>query len=356
MKRVFSERDVRQRIANGEDPSAVPDGAVVTPSARDAIRAWRNEGGGVVKTKQAAAATQAAAPAGAVSSDGVFRWRPGQDPADAAAIQSFYTDTPIVSLRRRMAASAFNLWQRGWFDGGLNRIIVRVGDTLALSLREMSSASMVNADEIRLVGISGRPLDGVDQPSHCLAPLLGVFRAQHEARVILFATPPHATAMAMAKVRPPACALAQAEVVVGQVGLAQSVLPDSVDGGSVLGELSRRHMAILVPYQGVLAWGSHLDEALIRLEQTENLCRTLSLAAPLGGQVEPMPGSTVKALLEKRRQLGLSDPRMDLKECELCDSGEFQPGVVCKSPAADVAGAETLIQELTDAVMNKLKA
>lgn len=254
-----------------------------------------------------------------------------------------------------MAACAFNLWQRGWFDGGLNRVIIRVGDTLVLSLREMASASMVNADEVGLVQLSGRPIDGVESPSHCLAPLLGAFRHQPEARVVLFATPPYATAMAMAKVRPPACALAQAEVIVGQVGLASGLLPDSADGASVLGELSRQHMAILIPYQGVLVWGAHLGEALIRLEQTENLCRSLALAAPLGGQVEPMPGSTVKALLEKRRQLGFSDPRMNLKECELCDSGEFQPGVVCSTPSPDIAQAELLVQQLTDAVMQKLK-
>lgn len=368
MKRVYTERDVRRRIAGGEDPSRIPDGAVVTPSARDAIRAWQSTARESAPAKRAPVAVQSgggkteSTPAaesfpstGALAEDGVFRWRPGQDPADSAAVRSFYVDSAIVALRRRMAASAFNLWQRGWFDGGLNQILVRVGDTLALTLRELSSASMIDADKIRLTRISGRAVEGVDEPSHCLESLLGVFRAQHAARVVLFATPPHATALAVAKVRPPACALAQAEVVVGQVGLAESLLPDSPDGAAVLGDLCLRHMAVLLPYQGVVTWGASIEEALIRLEQTENLCRTLSLAAPVGGQFEPMPGSTVRMLLEKRRQLGFADPRLDLKECELCDSGEFLPGVVCRPSAANSSAAESLVQELTDAVMKQLR-
>jgi L-fuculose-phosphate aldolase len=66
-------------------------------------------------------------------------------------------------------------------------------------------------------------------------------------------------------------------------------------------------------------------------------------------------------LLRIKQGLGIPDPRIGLKECELCDNNEWRPGVSCAVQNAEANGAapnaeaEALVQTITDQILSRAK-
>ena len=90
---------------------------------------------------------------------------------------------------------------------------------------------------------------------------------------------------------------------------------------------------------GVIVWGKDVEDAYWKMENTDSYCKTVWIASQLGGGLHTFGPDKLKDLIEIRQSLGMPDTRADLKECELCDNGDFRPGVVCAAPADAPAGA-----------------
>ena len=84
----------------------------------------------------------------------------------------------------------------------------------------------------------------------------------------------------------------------------------------------------------------------------------------IGGGLHRFSGRHARELIDIRQKLGMPDPRAGLKECELCDSADFRPGVVCATPAAPAAASsaapdpqiEAIVQAVTEQILKQLKA
>jgi L-fuculose-phosphate aldolase len=85
------------------------------------------------------------------------------------------------------------------------------------------------------------------------------------------------------------------------------------------------------------------------------------VAAQLGRPANTFTGPQMQELLKIKQSLGFVDPRYGLKECELCDNGDWRPGVACQAPAPGepVAGldpeAEAAVKAITDQILARLK-
>jgi L-fuculose-phosphate aldolase len=111
---------------------------------------------------------------------------------------------------------------------------------------------------------------------------------------------------------------------------------------------------------GVVAWShNNVEDAYFKMEILEAYCRTVLVAHQLGKPVNTMTAAQLQDLLKIKQSLGIPDPRIGLKECELCDNDEWRPGVTCATPhvgAGDAvprdSDAESLIQAITEQIMN----
>ena len=68
----------------------------------------------------------------------------------------------------------------------------------------------------------------------------------------------------------------------------------------------------------------------------------------------------MKEILNIKKSLGYVDPRFGMKECELCDSGDWRPGATCAVPShvegsgpAPDPEAEKIVQAITDQILAK---
>ena len=130
--------------------------------------------------------------------------------------------------------------------------------------------------------------------------------------------------------------------------------------GKLVADLVDKHNTILMANHGVVSWShNNLEDAYFKMEILEAYCRTVLVASQLGKPANTMTPAQLQDLLKIKQSLGIPDPRIGLKECELCDNNDWRPGVTCAIPSIPSGNghvspdpeAEALVQAITDRIM-----
>ena len=358
MKQVITARDIDEMLANGS--TEIPANAILTPSAKDRLR-------GTALTTQSATAAPVAAPEPVIP-DYEYRWVSGNDPKTPQQIQAFFLSPEIEILKQRMCDMGRRMWDRGYTDGNGGNLTIRVGDNLVLCTPTLISKGFMKPEDMCLVDMDGVQLAGrLKRTSECMTHL-AVMKAQPKAKSCCHAHPPHATAFAVAKVQPPTCLIPEAEVFLGEIGMAEYQTPGTPENAKVVGEAAVDHMSVLMLNHGVITWGKDIEDAYWKMENTDAYCQTVWMASQLGKELTPISGGQAKQLITLRASLGMDDKRAEWKECELCDNSEFRPGFIsydkkpdCGCPLPDAsndaplnADAEQLVKTITDQLVQQL--
>ncbi|HTL68909.1 MAG TPA: class II aldolase/adducin family protein [Lacunisphaera sp.] len=356
MPTVITARDAEELLRHGETP---PPGAVLTPSARDVLAG---------RLKPAMHSTPSSAPAAPPSRPGAtgtwrtpdfeFKWQPGTDPRTPAEIARFFSTPAIAELKERMCDIGRRLWQREYTDGNGGNITIRVGDNLALCTPTLICKGFMKPEDLCLVDLDGRQLAGTRVRTSEALTHFGIMKRQPAAKACVHAHPPHATAFAIANVDIPSCLIPEAEVFLGRIGVAQYRTPGTPANADEVGTVGRDHQAVLMQNHGVIVWGKDVEDAYWKIENLDSYCRTVWIAAGLGGGLHRFTGGQAKELIDLRQKLGMPDPRAGLRECELCDSAEFRPGAAGAAPARPAPPAdpevEALVRQITDQIVQAL--
>jgi L-fuculose-phosphate aldolase len=358
MPKVITAREAEELLRKGEQP---PAGSILTPSARDVL------GGGSLKSSfKGTGAAPAPAKKSAAPSvpDYEFRWQPGSDPKTPAEIERFFHSPAIQVLKERICDMGRRLWQRDYTDGNGGNITIRVGDNLALCTPTLICKGFMTPADMCLVDLDGNQLAGTRVRTSEAKTHFGIMKRQPAAKSCVHAHPPHATAFAIANVDIPSCLIPEAEVFLGKIGVAEYKTPGTPANADEVGEVGKTHQAVLMQNHGVICWGKDVEDAYWKMENIDSYCRTVWIAAGLGGGLHRFSGKHAKELIDLRQKLGMPDPRANLKECELCDSAEFRPGAVCQSPAAPAGGGdsaqpdpqiEAIVRAVTEQILKQLK-
>jgi L-fuculose-phosphate aldolase len=380
MKRIVTDKDLRAAAAAGADMASLVAGSLLTPGAQDAlleINFARRPPAPAKPDPLSAAVSERRTPAGVPIAIGshpelpnqAYEWKPGSDPKTSAEMQKFFSSPPMATLKQKMVEIGQRVWRQGYVDGNGGNITVRVGDNLVLCTPTLVSKGFMSIEDICLVDLDGHQVAGSRPRTSEVNTHLAILKAEPAARACVHAHPPHATAFAVASVRPPTCLIPEPEVFLGEIGLAEYQTPGTPENAQAVGALAPKHQAILMENHGVIVWGKDLEDAYWKMENTDAYCRIVWIASHLGRPLKQYSQQKLKELIAIRQKLGMPDARGDLKECELCDNDEFRPGVVCMippvpaascgcsqtspSPAFDPA-AEVIVRQITDQLLTKL--
>ena len=358
-KNVFTAADIEALLKAGKSAADIPAGAVLTPSAKDVLR----DGLGPVRAGKSAVRPAPAAP---ILPDFEYHWTPGKDAKTPAEIEAFFHSPEIVAIKHRMVDIGQRMWAREYTDGNGGNLTVRVGDNLVLCTPTLVSKGFMTIEHMCLVDMEGVQLAGTyKRTSECMTHL-AIMKRQPKAKACCHAHPPHGTAFAVAGVQPPTCMIPEAEVFLGQIGMAEYRTPGTPANAEVVGNAAVEHMAVLMVNHGVITWGKDIEDAYWKMENVESYCKTVWVASQLnGGSLKTITGGQAKELIALRKSLGMDDKRAAWTDCQLCDNGEFRPGTVCQIGGGQDAGgaargtldpeAEKLVQALTDQILAALK-
>jgi len=360
MKKVLTAKDVEALLKSGKGPGCIPEGVLLTPSAKDVLKAAAD------RTQRNARASVAGTPsAEPIVPDYEFKWTPGGDPKTPGEIAAFFNSPEIEVLKERMCEMGRRMWAKDYTDGNGGNLTIRVGDNLVLCTPTLISKGFMSPEKMCLVDMEGKQLaGGYKRTSECMTHL-AIMKRQPKAKACCHAHPPNATAFAVAGVQPPTCMIPEAEVFLGQIGLAQYQTPGTPANAKVVGDAAVDHMSVLMLNHGVITWGKDIEDAYWKMENTDAYCKTVLLATQLKGtDLLTITGGQAKELIKLRGSLGMEDKRADWKECELCDNSEFRPGVVCQIPDITGAGsgagldddAESVVKAVTDQILKQLNS
>ena len=370
MAKVITAREAEELFRKGEQP---PAGAILTPSARDVFYSRASL---ILAKPSAAAGRNGGTPGnghGAAKKsepsvpDYEFKWKPGSDPKTPAEIEKFFRSPAIEAVKQRICEMGQRLWQKDYTDGNGGNITVRVGDNLVLCTPTLICKGFMKTEDMALIDLDGKQLAGSRKRTSEAMTHLGIMKRQPAAKACVHAHPPHATAFAIANVQIPSCLIPEAEVFLGKIGVAKYQTPGTPANADEVGEVGKDHQAVLMQNHGVIVWGKDVEDAYWKMENIDSYCRTIWIAAGLGGGLHRFTGGQAKELIDLRQKLGMPDPRAGLKECELCDSADFRPGVVCAVPASESASdgngthespdpqIEAVVQKITELILKQLK-
>ncbi|ACB74583.1 class II aldolase/adducin family protein [Opitutus terrae] len=396
MPQVLTAREVQDLVRAGQP---VPEGALLTPSARDFLEDHKRTArgssrpapvAGFVEPRSAPSTTGSSRPATAAltvvpaaglstlnsqlstssapaTPDYEFRWTPGSDPKTPAEIERFFRSEPIEILKRRICDIGRRLWLKDYTDGNGGNITIRVGDNLALCTPTLICKGFMTPEDMCLVDLDGNQLAGTRVRTSEAKTHFGIMKRQPAAKACVHAHPPHATAFAISNAKIPSALIPEAEVFLGRIGIAQYETPGTPANAEEVGRVGVDHQAVLMQNHGVIVWGKDVEDAYWKMENIDAYCRTIAIAAGLGTGLHRFGPDKLKDLIALRQKLGMPDPRANLKEAELCDdNSEFRPAVVCQTPAGSLAApagnepaanpeVEALVQRLTEEILRQLQ-
>lgn len=358
MKQVISVRDLEEMVRSGRDVRSVPADALLTPSARDFLRDL--EGNGLYKAGNGSAGTPRPTTA-KISAK-----------SSKAELDAYFATAEIQQLKGEICEVGKRLWHRAYVDGNGGNIAVRVGEDIALCTPTLVSKGFMKSEDMCLVDLSGNQFCGNKKRTSEILMHLEIMKRQPRAVATVHCHPPHATAFAVAGVEPPSCMIPEIEVFIGRVPIAPYRTPGTPEMGKLVADLVEQHNTVLMGNHGAVSW-SHVsvEDAYFKMEILEAYCRTVWVASQLGAPLKTFTPQQLQDLLKIKQTLGIPDPRIGLKECELCDNNEWRPGVSCATPAREdrpsqgfgPAGArpttpdsqaEAIVQQITDMVMERM--
>lgn len=356
MPAVITAKEIEAIIAKGGDPKSYPADAVLTPSAKDALRDYANARRAPFETSATTSfagnslATTTTAPVTPLNSK-----------SPKADLEAFFSSPYCHALKEQICEMGHRLWKRAYVDGNGGNMAIRIGDDIAICTPTLVSKGSLKPSDMCLVDFEGNQLCGTKKRTSEILMHLQIMKRQPQAVATCHCHPPYATAFAVVGQAPPTCMLPEYEVFCS-VGVAPYRTPGSPDMGKLVADLTDQYNTILMANHGVVTWShNNIEEAYWRMEIIEAYCRTIVVAGQLGKPIQTFTGPQMQDILNIKKSLGFVDPRYNMKECELCDTGDWRPGATCALPAKETPTvgldpqAEEMVKMITDQLMAQMK-
>ena len=341
MRPIISAKDIEELMRNGGDPNSLPEGAVLTPSARDLLRGLDTRSNRkIVRSSVRRASTE-----GTVNET-----------------ERFFHSAELQGFKEQICDIGRRLWQRAYVDGNGGNLSIRVSDHLVLCTPTLVSKGFMKPEDLCLVDLEGNQKAGSKKRTSEILMHLQIMKAQPKAKAVCHCHPPHATAFAVAGVEPPTCMIPEIEVFIGKVPIAPYLTPGTPEMGAKVAELVDQHNTVLMANHGVVSWSHNLEDTYFKMEILEAYCRTIVVAAQLSPDLRTFSTEHLQDLLKIKKTMDIPDSRFGLKECELCDNDGWRPGVTCDVSPENAAesssdpDAEAIVQAITDQIMSRMKS
>lgn len=285
-------------------------------------------------------------------------------------------------IKQEICAIGDRLYKKGFAAANDGNISYRVGDKEVVCTPTQICKGFMKPDDLCTVDMQGNQISGRRKRTSEIMLHLAIMKERPEIKAVVHCHPPHATAFGIAREPVPQCILPEVEVFLGDVPITKYATPGGQEFASTILPFVHKTNIIILANHGTVSYGDTLERAYWWTEILDAYCRILLLARSLG-RVNYFTEPEARALLDLKQQLGMQDPRLEAKNCDICandvfrDSWRasgvhqeaFQPPSFCRSGgnpgsgnpasgngAATTPDQEALIQLVTDRVLAALES
>ena len=288
----------------------------------------------------------------------------------------------LHKIKQEICEIGDRLYKKGFAAANDGNISFRISENEVVCTPTLCSKGFLKPDDLCTVDMEGKQLTGRKKRTSEVMLHLAIMKARSEIKSVVHCHPPHATAFGIAREPIPQCVLPEVEIFLGDVPITKYEIPGGQAFADTILPFIHKSNVIILANHGTVSFGETVEKAYWWTEVLDAYCRMLMLARSLG-RVNYFTEPEAKALLDLKTQWGYSDPRAEMKNCELCANDVFrtswkETGVEPKAfqapvykPAAPAATAsngqaasagqtppdmEALVQAITDRVLEALKA
>lgn len=209
------------------------------------------------------------------------------------------TQRTILSARDEIALVCRRLYERGLVAGPDGNVSVRQADGSIVVTPSGLSKVDVTPDDLVVVTLDGRVLEGRHAPSSELRMHLRLYQRRPDIRAVVHAHPPAATAFAVVGESFVAPVLPEVILQLGKVPLLPYATPGSDALADAFEPFVANHDGFLMANHGATTIGPTLATAHRRMESLEHAARIL-LAARALGTVNELSAVDVQSLRATR--------------------------------------------------------
>jgi L-fuculose-phosphate aldolase len=228
----------------------------------------------------------------------------------------------------------------------------------------MICKGFMKPDDLCVVDVEGKQIAGKRKRTSEVMLHLAIMKERPDVKSVVHCHPPHATAFGVAREPIPMCVLPEVEVFLGEVPTTRYEIPGGKEFAATVLPFVKKSNVIILANHGTVSYGETVERAYWWTEVLDAYCRILMLAKGLG-RVNYFTEPEAKALLDLKGKWGFTDPRNEMKNCDICANDVFREswkdaGVVQSAfapPSYKGNGAsdqEALIQAITERVMAEL--
>jgi L-fuculose-phosphate aldolase len=182
---------------------------------------------------------------------------------------------------------------------------------------------------ILALDMEGKKLQGIGKPFSEIKLHLAAYRARADIKAVVHAHPPFAMARGLVG-HDFEISVPEAVVSIGDViPVAPYAFPGAKENDDIIANALSRGDVFMMAGNGVLAVGSDVKEAYLRMELLEHLLK-IDYYAKSMGTVMTLPGEDKRKLLDKRASIGLGPKPVNLPPAspEQDSQGQDQNSVI----------------------------
>jgi L-fuculose-phosphate aldolase len=208
-------------------------------------------------------------------------------------------------FRRDIVRCGSLLHSCGFIAATDGNISVRLDDERVLVTPTGMSKGMMTPSDLVIVDMEGRKLKGRREVTSEIGMHLLIYRMRPDIHAVVHAHPRTATGFAAAGIALNQPLVCEVVIGLGQIPLAPYGTPGTPELAETLEPYVPEFDAILMANHGVVAYGSDLQSAYMKMETVEHFAQ-ITLVTHLLGKQQPLDrGSLEKLLLMRNRYLGV---------------------------------------------------
>jgi L-fuculose-phosphate aldolase len=207
------------------------------------------------------------------------------------------------ALRQDLVRFGKMLHSQGFVAATDGNLSVRLDDQRILITPTCVSKGMMRPQDMVIVGLDGRKLNGSSNPSSEIAMHLTIYRMRPDIGAVVHAHPCTATGFASAGMALDEPLCSEVVITLGSVPLAPYATTGSMELSDSLRPFIPYHDAILMANHGVVTYGEDLCRAYMRMEAVEHYARIV-LTTRLLGSAQSLDSHELEKLVAVRSRYG----------------------------------------------------
>jgi L-fuculose-phosphate aldolase len=188
------------------------------------------------------------------------------------------------------------LHQKGYVAATDGNLTVRLDQNTVLTTPTGMSKGLMQSEDLVLVDMNGRKLQGRRTASTEIAMHLLIYRLRPDVHGIVHAHPTTATGYAAAGIPLNKALISEVVLSLGSIPLARYGTPGTPELSDALEPLIPDNDAILMANHGVVTYGDTLLRAYMKMETVEHFAK-IALITHLLGQQQPLSEEAVEKLV-----------------------------------------------------------